>query len=112
MKDFKQKGIVLNIEFDNQEKLLEYLKEQDEELSTKKFILLSTGEPCQKLYEKASEKIEKNHKIKAVLIYCSKINLNTIWTSKHDKTNHIYTLSNNPIDLSHNIEQVRRNQLP
>ena len=41
--DLQKNGIMVNMYFDNQEELLKFLKEQKEELSTKKFILLSSG---------------------------------------------------------------------
>ena len=98
---------MVNLQFHDQKQLLDYLNEQNDMLSTKKFILLSTGYHGQKLYESAADQIEKNPKIKAVLIYCEKINLNVIWSSKHSKTNHVYTLNTNTRGLANSIQYVR-----
>ena len=94
------------MQFSNQQELLDYLKEQNDILSTKKFILLTSGWSGQELFEKNNETLEQNPKIKAVLIYCDKINLNSIWTSKYPKTNNVFTLNTNTRSLYNSVQHI------
>ena len=43
LEDFKNKGIKINLSFNNKQELLAFLKKENTVLSTKKFILLTSG---------------------------------------------------------------------
>ena len=84
------------------------MKEQDKILSTKKFILVTSGNNGQNLFQTSASTIEQDQNIKAVLIYCDQIKTNVMWASQFKKTNHVYTLNATLEDLAYSVEFVRR----